>query len=87
VHSFYVLNDKVEKKDIEKTKKQLYTEFKKLSVCKGETQFLDIHDEKKGQEQLKNLLSYYILFRATEINLGEEAAKNAVAHIPVVRHT
>ena len=63
------------------------TEFKKLSVNGGECSFLDIHDEKKGQEQLKNLFLYYILYRATEINLGEEAAKKAVAHIPVMRHT
>jgi hypothetical protein len=52
----------------------LETEFKKLSVNGGSCSFLDIHDEKKGQEQLKNLFLYYILYRATEINLGEEAA-------------
>ncbi len=63
------------------------TEFKKLTVCKGECNFLDIHDEKKGQEQLKNLFLYYILYRATEINKGEEAAKKAVAHIPIMSHT
>ena len=74
MHSFYVLNDKIEDKNKEKTKKFLETEFKKLTVNSGSCQFLDIHDEMKGQEQLKNLFLYYILFRATEINLGTEAA-------------
>jgi hypothetical protein len=74
VHSFYVLNDKITDENKEEAKEKLETEFKKLSVNGGECQFLDIHDEKKGQEQLKNLFLYYILYRATEINLGPEAA-------------
>ncbi len=87
MHSFYVLNDKLEgsKKDL--AKKTLESEFKKLSVNGGSCQFLDIHDEQKGQEQLKNLFLYYILYRATEINLGADAAKKAVAHIPMLSHT
>ena len=83
MHSFYVLNDKLEgsKKDL--AKKTLDTEFKKLCVIGGSCQFLDIHDEQKGQEQLKNLFKYFILYRAVEVNLGLEAANNAVAHIPM----
>lgn len=74
VHSFYVLNDKIDEKNKDKTRKHLETEFKKLTVCGGSCEFLDIHDEMKGQEQLKTLFLYYILYRATEINNGKEAA-------------
>jgi hypothetical protein len=61
----------------------LETEFKKLCVNGGKCHFLDIHDENNGQENLKNLFEYYITYRATLINRGEEDAKKAVADIPI----
>lgn len=70
VHTFYVLNEKVLPQNQEKTKKYLEGEFKKMSVNGGKCAFLDIHDEAKGQEQLKEFFKYLIVYRATEINLG-----------------
>lgn len=86
VHSFYVLNDKLEAKEKEKEKKRLKAGFEQLSVNGGKCQFLDIHNEKEGQEDLKNLFMYYILYRTTEINLGKDAAEEATRHIQI-RHT
>jgi len=49
----------------------------------GKCAYLNITDEVTGQEQLKDFFKKLIVFRATEINFGPEAAKNAVKHIKV----
>ena len=83
MHTFYLLNDKVQPEKHQATKKRLESEFKKLSVNEGKCAFLDIHDEAKGQEQLKEFFKYLIVYRATEINLGQEAALKSVQNIMV----
>ncbi len=83
VHSFYLLNEKTKPENREKTKQYLESEFKKLSVNKGQCAFLDIHDEVKGQDQLKEFFKYLIVYRATEINLGAEAALKSVQNFKV----
>ena len=75
VYGFYLLNEKLLKDNPEEHKKTLETEFKKLCVSGGKSAFLDIHDEAKGQEQLKEFFKYLIVYRVTEINKGTEAAK------------
>ncbi len=75
VYGFYLLNEKVLKDNPEQHKKKLETEFKKLCVNDGKSAFLDIHDEAKGQDQLKEFFKYLIVYRVTEINKGTEAAK------------
>jgi hypothetical protein len=50
VHSFYVLNEKLNKVEAEREKEKAYlkTEFSKLTVNEGKCAFLDIHDEEAG---------------------------------------
>ena len=83
VHTFYVLNEKIQPQNWEESKQYLKNEFQKLSVNDGKCAFLDIHDEAKGQEQLKEFFKYLIVYRATEINLTEEDAKAAVKNFKV----
>lgn len=83
VHTFYLLNEKVKEENQENTKKKLEGEFKKLSVNGGKCAFLEIHNEAKGQEQLKEFFKYLIVYRATEINLGKEAALMSVQNMKV----
>ncbi len=83
VHSFYLLNEKILPENREKSKQKLEAEFKKLSVNGGQCAFLDIHDEVKGQDQLKEFFKYLIVYRATEINLGAEAALKSVQNFKV----
>jgi hypothetical protein len=54
-----------------------------LSGTDGKSAFLDIKDEKKGQQLLKDFFKKLIVFRATQINKGTEAAKDAVKNIKV----
>ena len=44
---------------------------------------MDIEDEKKGQEQLKDFFKFLIVYRATEINQGMEEALKSVKDIKV----
>ena len=67
----------------ESSKQKLEAEFKKLSVNGGQCAFLDIHDEVKGQDQLKDFFKYLIVYRATEINLGKDAALKSVSNFKV----
>ena len=78
VHTFYVLNEKIKPESQHFVKELLKNAFQQLSVNDGKCAFLDIHDETEGQEKLKEFLKYVIVYRATEINLGAEAAKRAV---------
>lgn len=83
VHAFYVLNEKVKKSEAQLVKAHLKTEFSKLTVNEGKCAFLDIHDEKTGQRQLKDFFKYLIVYRATEINLDKEKALESVSKIEV----
>ena len=58
-------------------------DFEKLAINGGKSAFLDIKDEKKGQQQLKEFFKYLMIYRATEINLGVEAALKSVENIKV----
>jgi hypothetical protein len=76
VHAFYVLNEKMNQVEAEREKEKalLKVEFSKLAVNDGKCAFLDIHNEKAGQKQLKDFFKYLIVYRATEINKGIESA-------------
>ncbi len=75
VHSFYV-----EKND---TVQEGFKQLSENGGKGGKCAYLNITDEVTGQEQLKDFFKKLIVFRATEINFGPEAAKNAVKHIKV----
>lgn len=49
----------------------LQTEFKKLAVNEGKCAFIDIHEKSIDHQQIKNFLKYLLVYRITEINMGE----------------
>ncbi len=55
----------------EEEKKKVENEFKKLCVNDGKCEFLDIENNKIGQNQLQELLIRVSLHRAAEINYGK----------------
>jgi hypothetical protein len=49
-------------------------------VNKGKSAFLDV-TKPTGEKQLKDFFKFLIVYRATEINLGQEEALKSVADI------